>query len=256
MTGFRIITLFPELYEPFCSSGIISRAIRRKQLSIKTYQLREYAKVSGTANSLRENVDDYLFGGGAGMLLKPEVLGNAVGDAKRRGDYTIAMAPSGRKLDRELVCELAGKSRFLILSGRYEGFDGRFLDQEVDLRLSIGDFVAMGGDAPAMMLIEAIIRRQEDVLGSIESVETDSFEDHLLEEDHYTRPAVFGGEAVPDVLRSGNHKAINAYRRLSSLRNTLRYRPELLEEADLSGIDREYLKQIYKEFYCGCDQGN
>ena len=256
MTRFGVITLFPELYGPFCDAGIISRAISRKQLSVDLYQLREYARVSGTANSLRENVDDYLFGGGAGMLLKPEVLGRAVRSVKHRGDFTIAMAPSGQKLDRELVCELARKKSFLILSGRYEGFDGRFLDQEVDLRLSIGDFVAMGGDAPTMMLIEAIIRRQEDVLGSMESVETDSFENHLLEEDHYTRPAVFGGSAVPDVLRSGNHKAINAYRRLSSLRNTLRYRPELLEKADLSGNDREYLKQIYKEFYCGCDQGN
>jgi len=254
MTRFKVITLFPGLYAPFSGSGIIARAIEKKQLAVELHQLRDYARMSKTANRLRENVDDYLFGGGAGMLLKPEVLGRAVAEVKGPGDYTIAMAPSGRKLDRELVCELASRRRFLLLSGRYEGFDGRFLEQSVEMRLSIGDFIAMGGDAPAMMLIEAIIRRQEDVLGSMGSIESDSFENRLLEEDHYTRPAVYDGVAVPDILRSGNHKAINAYRRFSSLRNTLRYRPELLESAGLSGEDREYLKQIYKELYCGCDK--
>lgn len=253
MMRFKVLTLFPELYHPFLEEGIIARAVSRGLLDVSLHQLRGYARASSTANNLRENVDDYLFGGGAGMLLKPEVLDRALRSIRKKGDFTIALTPAGYRLDRDLVCRLAEKPSLLLLSGRYEGFDGRVLDARADLRVSVGDFVAMGGDAPAMMLIESVIRRQESVLGSSESFAADSFEEVLLEGDHYTRPAVFNGVAVPPVLRSGNHQAVAAHRRYSSLKSTLQYRPDLLERAVLSGKDREYLKQIYKELYCERD---
>jgi tRNA (guanine37-N1)-methyltransferase len=253
MMRFKVLTLFPELYHPFLEEGIIARAVARGLLDVSLHQLRRFARTSSTPNNLRENVDDYLFGGGAGMLLKPEVLDRALRSITRRGDFTVALTPAGYRLDRELVCRLAEKPSLILLSGRYEGFDGRVLDTRADLRVSVGDFVAMGGDAPAMMLIEAVIRRQESVLGSSESIAAESFEDVLLEGDQYTRPAVFNGVAVPPVLRSGNHQAVDAWRRYSGLKSTLKYRPDLLEQAVLDGTDREYLKQIYKELYCERD---
>lgn len=241
-----VITLFPELFAPFLQHGLMRRTLDTGTVQFEFYDLRNDAVGSGY-----KRVDDYLFGGGAGLLLRADVLKSAMAKHRTKRSRVIAMAPAGKKLDRATVCRLSKEEELVIICGRYEGFDQRFLDDEVDECISIGDYVLMGGELPAMVLIEAVSRRQDGVLGSTDSYEFDSFEDGLLEGAHYTRPAIVDGKEIPAVLTSGHHGKVEEWRRKSQLKNTVVYRPELLEDTKLSGKDREMLLQIYKEQYCG-----
>lgn len=248
---FRIVTLFPEMFGPLLEQGILGRALNKGLIEIDLISLRDFA-----VGTRYRRVDDYVYGGGPGLLLRPDVLQDSLRATRRRGDRLVVMTPVGRPLNRELVVGLAEEQSLLIYCGRYEGFDERFLDQAGALRVSTGDLVTMGGEVPAMLLVEAVARRKPEVLGSEDSAGADSFEHGLLEEAHYTRPAQCCGQGVPSCLVSGNHGAISRWRRRSSLKRTLEYRPDLLEGVALSEQDRKDIKQIYKELYCGYHPAN
>lgn len=251
MLNITVVTLFPDLFKPFAKNGLMGRAISNGAINLNLYDLRNDAVGKGY-----RRVDDYLFGGGAGLLLRADVLKRALNKNKKKGAKVIAMAPAGFQLNRDKVVSLSAEDELIIFCGRYEGFDQRFIDDCVDECISIGDFVLMGGELPAMVLIEAVARRFEGVLGSIDSALFDSFEDGLLEGGHYTRPAEIEGNCIPGVLTSGHHAKIDLWRRKSQLHNTIVYRPDLLKKAKLSGKDREMLLQIYKEHYCGSNKRN
>ena len=243
----RIVTLFPEMVEPALAAGILGKAGQKGRglVDIAAVNPRDW-----TADT-HKKVDDYVYGGGPGMLFKPDVLSRCLRATKKRGDRVIALDPGGTQLDRETLCRLSSCRGLVLVCGRYEGFDSRFLESDVDERISLGDYVVMGGEAPALVLVEGIVRRLEDVLHGGDSIRLDSFEDGLLEEDAFTRPPEFAGQQVPPVLLGGNHAAIAAWRRESSIRNTYKYRPDLLLSSILSGSDRNVLKNTYKELYCG-----
>lgn len=185
------------------------------------------------------------------MLLKPDVMQRCLNSIRQPGDKIIAMVPGGRILDRQTLVRLASSPGLILVSGRYEGFDARFLDQCVDERISVGDYVVMGGEAPSLIVLEGVVRRLENVLHDADSIARDSFEDGLLEEDAFTRPPVCCGIEVPPVLIGGNHAEIDKWRRASSIQNTYKYRPDLLLSSILDTSDRIVLKNSYKELYCG-----
>ncbi len=242
----KIVTVFRELFKPFIESGIIGRAVRDAKLSISLFDLRDYSE-----DLKHKRIDDYLFGGGSGMLIKASVLQSSLKDLKEDGDIVIAMRPSGLRLNAMMTNSFEDDSSLIIYCGRYEGFDQRFIDSSVDYSISIGDFVTMGGEIPAMAFIESVVRKRVGVLNSSESFEHDSFENGFLEEDQFTRPAVYEGFEVPPTLLSGNHKEIENWRVESSIKNTYKYRPDLLKNRLLSDSELKYLKQGYKERFCG-----
>jgi tRNA (guanine37-N1)-methyltransferase len=231
---FDVITLFPELFEPFLTLGVTSRAFTTKQVDVRLWPLRDF----GEGNYKR--VDDRPFGGGPGMVLLAEPLQRALaavwadrGDDVRR---VIHFTPTGRRLDQEVVRTLASGRGATLLCGRYEGIDQRLLDRHVTLELSLGDFVLSGGELPALALLDAVARLQPGVLGDAQSAEQDSFgPDGLLDCPHYSRPELLDGAAVPPVLLSGHHAQIERWRRERSLELTARRRPDLLAAARAAG---------------------
>jgi len=247
----KVVTAFKELFAPFIESGIIGRAVRDGKLIISTHDLRDYSE-----DLKHKRIDDYLYGGGSGMLIKAPVLQSSLKDLKEDGDVVVAMRPSGLKLDTVMSNGFKEDSSLIIYCGRYEGFDQRFIDTAVDFSISIGDFVTMGGEIPAMAFIESIVRKRDGVLNSVESFEHDSFENGFLEEDQFTRPAVYKGLEVPAMLLSGNHQEIDKWRVESSIKNTYKYRPDLLKKRLLSDLELKYLKQGYKEQFCGSYKKN
>jgi len=235
---FDILTIFPGMFEGPLSESILGRAREAGHISVHLHDLRDWA------HDRHRTVDDYPFGGGAGMVMKPEPLFEAI-DAITGQDeaapFRVFLTPQGRRLDRALVGELATKGRLLLICGRYEGIDQRVLDHAVDLEVSIGDFVVSGGELPAMLLLDAVARQVPGVLGSEGSLEEESFDGGLLEYPQYTRPAEFRGWSVPEVLLSGNHAAIAAWRRAQRLDRTVERRPDLLPHADLTPEERARL---------------
>jgi tRNA (guanine37-N1)-methyltransferase len=234
---FDVITLFPELFEPFLKLGVTRRAYESKQVDVRLWPLRDFGE--GT----HQRVDDRPFGGGPGMVLLAEPLERAVNAVQRdRADdvqLVIHFTPTGRHMDQEVVCALAGGGGATLVCGRYEGIDQRFLDRHVTLELSLGDFVLSGGELPALALLDAVARLQPGVLGDEQSAEQDSFGadgcSGLLDCPHYSRPETFGGDAVPAVLMSGHHAQIERWRRERSLELTARRRPELIAAARAAG---------------------
>jgi tRNA (guanine37-N1)-methyltransferase len=241
----QVVTLFPELFAPWFQTGILAKACRNDIVRLNTVNPR------GWASDAHNKVDDYVYGGGPGMLFKPDVLARCVKASRKKGERVIALHPGGKALDRDTLCRLSGYSRLMLVCGRYEGFDARFLDTCVDERISIGDYIIMGGEAAALVLIEGVVRRLDQVLHDGASVLDDSFEHGLLEEDSYTRPPVFDGIQVPEALTSGSHANIAAFRRASSIKNTYIYRPDLLLQSILEESDRRVLKNTYEELFCG-----
>ncbi|HPH01536.1 MAG TPA: tRNA (guanosine(37)-N1)-methyltransferase TrmD [Spirochaetota bacterium] len=241
----QLVTLFPEIVTPWIQSGILGRAVSKGLVSVSAVNPRDWAR------DIHHRVDDYVYGGGPGMLLKPDVMQECITALRKKGDRVIAMVPGGRTLDRKTLVRLATLPGLILVSGRYEGFDSRFLETAVDERISVGDYVVMGGEAPALILLEGVVRRLDHVLHDADSVARDSFENGLLEEDAYTRPRIHCGMEVPEVLIGGNHARIEAWRRASSIQNTYKYRPELLLSSILDDSDRIVLKNSYKELYCG-----
>lgn len=236
---FDILTIFPGMFEGPLSASILGRAREAGHISVHLHDLRDWT------HDRHRTVDDYPFGGGAGMVMKPEPLFEAI-EAITAQDavppYRVFLTPQGRRLDRALVTDLAGHERLLLICGRYEGIDGRVLEHAVDLEVSIGDFVVSGGELPAMLLLDAVARQVPGVLGSEGSLEEESFDHGLLEYPQYTRPAEYRGLSVPEVLLSGNHAAIEAWRRVQRIERTSARRPDLLPIADLTPQERAALE--------------
>ncbi|MBV8501727.1 MAG: tRNA (guanosine(37)-N1)-methyltransferase TrmD [Paucibacter sp.] len=245
---FDVITLFPELFGPFLTHGVTRRAYESGQVDVRLWPLRDHA----LGNYRR--VDDRPFGGGPGMVMLIEPLERALAAAKaERGGEAPAIihfTPTGRRIDQALVQHMAAGPGGVLLCGRYEGIDQRFLDRHVTLELSLGDFVLSGGELPALALLDAIARLQDGVLRDAASHEQDSFSDGLLDCPHYSRPEIFEGQSVPDALLSGHHAEIARWRREQSLRLTMERRPELIEAARASGRlskqDEKFLAALLK----------
>jgi len=243
---FDVITLFPELFAPHLMHGITRRAFESGMVDVKLWQLRDYAD-----NNYRR-VDDRPYGGGPGMVMLVEPLERAlaaVRAARADGAPVVHFAPTGRRIDQTVVREFAGSPGAILLCGRYEGIDQRFIDARVDVELSLGDFVLSGGELPALALLDAVARLQDGVLGDAQSHQQDSFEDGLLDCPHYSRPEVLVGGTgecrVPAALLSGHHAEIARWRREQSLALTARRRPDLIAAARAAGrltkADEAYL---------------
>ena len=217
----EVLTLFPEQFPGPLSSGVTGRGLAAGLLTLRVHNLRDYT------HDRHRQVDDVPYGGGAGMVLKPEPIFEAVRARTGKGPV-ILLSPQGDPLTQHLVRELAANEDLYLICGRYEGVDERVATHLVDREISIGDYVLTGGELPAMVLIDAVGRLVSGVLGSEESAKDESFADQLLEYPHYTRPAVFEGHAVPEVLLSGHHAEIDRWRRAQASERTRRRRPDLL----------------------------
>ena len=220
---FDIITLFPEMFSAIKEEGVIARAMKKSLISINTWQLRDFS-----SNNYR-NVDEKPYGGGAGMVIQVKPIRDCISKIKQSSPNTkvIYLSPQGKKLDQNLVEELATFESITMLCGRYEGIDERVIENDIDFEISIGDYVISGGELAAMVVIDAISRRLPGVLGNEVSLQ-DSFTDKLLDHPNYTRPEVIDGQTVPEVLMSGNQAKIDAWRLEQSIKKTKQKRPDLL----------------------------
>lgn len=237
---FDVLTLFPDMFQGPFDESIIRRGQDKGLVSIALHQIRDFAK------DRHRTVDDAPYGGGAGMLMKPEPLADCIEHAQQQnpGATVVLTTPQGKRLNHQLACELSTKSGVIIICGRYEGVDDRIREQYVDHELSLGDYVLSGGELAAMVIIDTLTRLIPGVLGSDESALTDSFSDGLLEYPQFTRPPLFQEMAVPDVLLSGNHAEIARWRREQALKRTFEQRPDLFKEATLSASDRTFLRSL------------
>jgi len=242
LNRFDILTLFPAMFQGPLHESILRRAQDKGLVAIGVHDLRTWT------HDRHHVVDDVPYGGGAGMVLKPEPVFEAV-EALRGGfDSTVvALTPQGLPFSQRLSSELAHLSHVILLCGRYEGFDDRIPQGLHALEVSIGDFVLSGGEIPALVLLDATVRLIPGVLGDETSALSDSFATGLLEHPHYTRPPTFRGMAVPPILLSGDHQAIARWRRKQALRRTRERRPDLLGLTSLSDLDRELLTEIEME---------
>ena len=239
-----LITIFPGILDGPFRESMIKRAVEQNLVEINLVDLRDY-----TADRHRQ-VDDTPYGGGCGMILKPEPLFLAVESLKEKSGATsphvILMTPQGRKFDQQLAKKLAAMEHLILICGRYEGIDERVRLALADDEISIGDFILTGGELAAAVLVDAVVRLLPGVLAE-EASENESFTEPLLEHPHYTRPPLFRDMAVPSVLTSGNHGEIKAWRRMQSLVRTHERRPDLLQKADLEKAEREFLESLEKQ---------
>ena len=229
-----IVTLFPAMVEPALATSMLGRARARGLVDIRVVNLRDYA------TGKHRVTDDYQFGGGGGMVLKPEPIAAAVEALRGERSRVILMDPRGRTLTQAVAGELAREAHLILVAGRYEGVDERVSETLVDEELSIGDYVLSGGEPAALVVTDAIVRLLPGVLGDEDAPTRDSFARGLLEHPQYTRPEVFRGAAVPEVLRSGDHGRIARWRQLMSLWRTWQRRPDLLETADLTPEEQKW----------------
>jgi len=248
MFQFDVVTLFPEMFAAVTGSGVTGRAQERRLFELVTWNPRSYA-----ANSHR-TVDDRPYGGGPGMVMMAGPLEKAVNAARQRQKSTgvkqgrvVHLSPQGRQLDHQTVMALAALEGLVLLAGRYEGVDERVIARAVDEEISIGDYVLSGGELAAMVVIDAIVRQIPGALGDADSAGQDSFVNGLLDCPHYTRPEVYEGVPVPQVLMSGNHADIARWRLKQALGRTWQRRPDLLEERALSDEERALLDEYRKE---------
>lgn len=233
-----ILTVFPEMFAGPMDTSILGRAKDKGILDIRLHNIRDYSE------SKHKNTDDYPFGGGAGMVMMAQPIFSCLEDVDPDHEaLRIAMAPRGKTLSVPVARELAAKDRLLFLCGHYEGIDERAMEQ-MDMELSIGDYVLTGGELPAMVIIDCVSRFIPGVLGSADSAEDESFSDGLLEYPQYTRPAVFRDMAVPEVLLNGNHALIAKWRRERSIEATYKTRPELIDEKSLSKKEIIFLHSL------------
>jgi tRNA (guanine37-N1)-methyltransferase len=232
-----VITIFPEFFQSPLETGLLGKAIASGALEIAVHDLRSWAD-----NSNRK-VDDEAFGGGAGMVMAPGPVVEAVRSINQGGATVIVLTPSGKRFDQPMAERLVAEDQLILICGRYEGIDHRVVEVLGAEEISIGDFVLTGGEAAALAIIEAISRLMPGYLGNEESLDEESFSAGLLEYPQYTRPAKFEGVAVPEVLRSGNHAEIRRWRRRESLRRTWETRPDLLEGADLTDEERNEIRR-------------
>jgi tRNA (guanine37-N1)-methyltransferase len=234
-----VFTIFPGLIESFCGESLLGKARANGVLELQTHDLREHT------SDVHRTVDDAPFGGGAGMVMKPEPIFAAV-ESHEPPRPLFLLGPGGRRFDQQLANELSGLGGFSLLCGRYEGIDHRVREHLVDDEVSVGDVILSGGEVAACMIIEAVVRLLPGAMGNEASPVAESFgESGLLEEPQYTRPAEFRGWTVPDVLRGGDHARIDRWRRAQALHRTLRYRPDLVESAGgLTEVDRRLLEEF------------
>lgn len=240
MLRFEVVTLFPELVRAATTAGVLGRAIERGLVAVGTEDPRAYAP------DAHRTVDDRPYGGGPGMVLKPEPFAQAIEAAGRRlpaGARRIALSAQGRPLVQQEVRRMAAEPGLLLVAGRYEGFDERLIEQQIDEELSIGDYVLSGGEFAALVVIDAVTRLVSGVLGDEQSAEQDSFGAGLLDWPHYTRPETWRGMTVPEVLCSGDHARIRRWRLQQALGRTWRRRPELLAARGLAADERQLLEE-------------
>ncbi len=223
-----VVTIFPPLLAGAFEHSIIKRARDRGIVDIQIHDLREHT------DDRHRTVDDYPYGGGAGMVMKPEPWFRAVESLRDQGDpgRALLLTPQGKRLNQSLVQQLASEDRLIVLCGRYEGVDERVREHLVDEEISIGDYVLSGGEPAAVVLVDAVVRLQPGALGSAESTVEESFADGLLEYPQYTRPPEFRGWRVPDILLSGDHGAVHRWRREQQIERTRQRRPDLLDQSD------------------------
>lgn len=237
---FDVLTLFPGMFESPMQESILGRATKQGLLQVRAHNLRDWAE------GRHLTTDDTPYGGGDGMVMKPEPIARALEALKAQtpNAKVLLMTPQGTRFTQQHAKDLAAEEGLILLCGRYEGFDERVRQSLVDAEFSIGDFVLTGGELPSMVMIDAISRHLPGVLGCRGSAETDSFADGLLEYPQYTRPAEFNGMVVPPVLLSGDHGKIASWRREQQLLRTLTRRPDLLEQVELSGEDKKTLERL------------
>jgi tRNA (guanine37-N1)-methyltransferase len=239
---FDVLTIFPDMFNSLWAHGIVRRAIEGQKISARTVNIRDFAQ------GRHRVTDDRPFGGGCGMVMKPEPLGSALNWAKKESPHarTVLLTPQGRCFDQNLAAELSTWEGLVLVCGRYEGVDERICQECIDYEISVGDFILTGGEVAAMIVIDAVARLIPGVLGGDESAAKESFADNLLEHAHYTRPREYEGHAVPEVLLSGNHREIERWRLETALIRTLLKRPDLLRQRTLSSREIEILKK-----WCG-----
>ncbi|MDT7920583.1 MAG: tRNA (guanosine(37)-N1)-methyltransferase TrmD [Meiothermus sp.] len=232
---YTILTLFPDLIRPWTEESILQKAIQKGLIEVDIRDIRAYAE------DKHKTVDDTPYGGGAGMVMRVDVVVRAL-EAAGPADEVILLTPAGQPLNQRLVEELAQKSHLVLVCGRYEGIDAR-VEQFVTREVSIGDYVLMGGELGALVILEATARLLPGVIKEAESYQQDSFSTGLLDYPHYTRPPVFRGLAVPEILTSGHHGKIAEWRRKQALKRTRMRRPDLLEKAELTPKDLAWLEE-------------
>lgn len=240
---FHVMSLFPEMFDGLVDIGVLKRAIDNGLIEINLTDIRDFT------SDKHRTVDDYQFGGGSGMLLKPDPIFKAVEYVQQEQDLdvnvpVILMSPQGRTLSQEIVEDLSCLENLVLICGRYEGVDERVRKYLVTDEISIGDYILSGGELGSMVLIEAISRLIPGVLGSIESAEDDSFTTGLLQNPQYTRPAIFRDWNVPEVLLSGNHKQVENWRRQESLRRTHERRPDLIDKTKLTKEELGFIEKL------------
>ena len=232
---FDVLTLFPEMFEVL-NESIIGRAKEKGLINVNLINIRDFSK------DKHKKVDDTPYGGGAGMVIQPNVVYDAYNSVKSESARVIYMSPQGKKLNQEKVEELSKQEHLILLCGHYEGIDQRVIDKIVDEEISIGDYVLTGGELPAMVLIDSVSRYIDGVLKG-DSIKEESFSQGLLEYPQYTRPEIFEDQQVPEVLLTGHHENIDKWRREQSLKMTLKKRPDLLEKIELSDEDKKVLEK-------------
>jgi tRNA (guanine37-N1)-methyltransferase len=238
MLTFHVITLFPELVEAYCSTSIIGRGVKAGRIAVKAYNPRDYCQ------DKYRKVDDTPYGGGVGMVLKPEPIFAALESIQRAQNSPVCLlTPQGQTFSQGMAETLSEEQDITLICGHYEGFDER-IRSLATIEISIGDFVVTGGELPALTLLDAVGRLIPGVLGNFDSAAEESFNNSLLEAPHYTKPAEFRGMMVPEVLRSGDHKAIAIWRRQQALKRTLDRRPDLLSNASLDAMDRKFINEL------------
>ena len=235
----RILTIFPQMFESVFSASILGRAREAGLIDIQCVDIRPFS------DKKHQNTDDYPFGGGAGMVMMAQPIAAAMASVAGSGfsGKRIYLGPRGKTLTQAKAKELATEQELVLLCGHYEGVDQRALDALIDEEISIGDYILTGGELAAMVLVDCVARLIPGVLGSNESPEEESFSDGLLEYPHYTRPREWEGQPVPEVLLNGDHAKIKAWRRQQSLIATKKYRPDLLDRAELTPAEKRFLQE-------------
>ncbi len=233
---FSVLTLFPEMFDCLKQS-IIGKAEEKNLININVINMRDFSK------DKHKKVDDTPYGGGAGMVIKPDIVYDSFKSIKDDKAKVIYLSPQGKKLNQEEVERLSKEEHLILLCGHYEGIDQRVIDEIVDEEISIGDYVLTGGELPAMVLIDSVSRYIDGVLDE-ESIKEESFSNNMLEYPQYTRPEIFLNKKVPEILLSGHHENIRKWRRKESLKNTYKKRPELLKNIELSKEDIKILNEI------------
>lgn len=240
---FEILTLFPEMFDSYLTASILGRAIAQDKIRVRCHNIRDFA------TDKHRMTDDTPYGGGSGMVMKPEPLVRGLEAIQGRDGpraRVILLSPQGRLFNQKAAWELSRLPRLILVCGKYEGVDERVRVLAVDEEISIGDYVLTGGEVAAMVMLEAIARLLPGVLGDQASAKEESFSQGLLEYPQYTRPREFMGCPVPDILLSGNHQEIAAWRRRKAVEQTFKKRPDLLSGADLNDEDMEYLDQLQR----------